>query len=157
LRLIVDPERVEASSRLVAVRLALLTLRAMENWRRNLPDYESAMIVVALVGISAERLTRAELETELQSLAAPLPPTRLAPCNLASIAAATGLNRETTRRKVKALIERGILARDERGALNFAPGRLQDAAIAALIRRQLDAVVRTVDDLMRSGVVSAVD
>lgn len=147
-------ERAEANSRLTAIRLTMLTLRYMEKWRGNVSDYDSAMILVAVVAITAERFTRAGLEEEFRALARPMPADQLAPCNIASIAAATGLNRETTRRKVNALIKSGFLVRSGDGVIGFRPGHLQQDYIHDLVRTQLDAVVRTVNDLHRDGTLA---
>ena len=142
-------------SRLTAIRLALLTSRAMENWREGVGDNDSAMILLAVVAITGERLTRAELPEDLRNVAVPLPPGYAAGCNISSIAAATGLNRETTRRKVSALIERAFLCRSEEGEICFPAARQQDPATLEFLRRQLEAVVRFANDSLRDGVLKA--
>ncbi|HYE28268.1 MAG TPA: hypothetical protein VEA61_08550 [Allosphingosinicella sp.] len=151
-----DPDALTANSRLTAIRLALLTSRAMENWRRDVGDNGSAMILLAVVAICGERLTRTELPAPLRSVATPLPPGIAAGCNVASIAAATGLNRETTRRKVAALVEAGYLARSADGELTYPTGRQQDPATLDFVRRQLEAVVRFANEALRDGVLTAV-
>jgi hypothetical protein len=150
----VDEARASANSRITAIRLTLLTLRCMEKWRLNVKDYDSAMILVAVVAVTAERLTRAELEEELKSIDRPMPSEQLAACNVSSLAAATGLNRETTRRKVNALVESGFLAKSDQGVIGFAPGHLQKDYIQDLIRSQLDSLVKTINDLARDGTVA---
>jgi hypothetical protein len=155
MQLTIDKEASAAMSRLTAIRLALLTSRAMENWRAGVGDNESAMILLAVVAITGERLTRAELPEDLRNVATPLPPGYAAGCNISSIAAATGLNRETTRRRVGALIERGFLARSEEGEICFPAVRQQDPATLEFLGRQLEAVVRFANDSMRDGVLKA--
>src|SRR5689334_13103213 len=66
----------EEKSRLVLINLAGLTMRMMENWRRGtadilgrMPDYDTIMIVGAIIGIGGEKLVREKLEAELQTLA----------------------------------------------------------------------------------------
>ena len=144
-------DRADANSRLTAIRLTMLTLRAMERWRSNVGDYDSAMVLVAVSAITAERLTRAELAPEMKSLARAIPQEQLASCNVSSIAAATGLNRETARRKVNALVDRGFLVKSADGSISFKPGRLQEEHVHELVRIQLDALVRTINDLCRDG------
>ena len=51
-------------SRPAGIRMVLLTLRMMEHWRRAAGDYNSAMILLAIVAISSEKLTRVELPPE---------------------------------------------------------------------------------------------
>lgn len=60
-----DEELAAANSRLTAIRLATLTLRLMENWRRRFDDHESLMVILAVVAITADRLTRSDLPSEL--------------------------------------------------------------------------------------------
>jgi hypothetical protein len=155
MQLTIDKPAAAAMSRLTAIRLALLTSRAMENWRAGVGDNESAMILLAVVAITGERLTRTDLPEDLRSVATPLPPGYAAGCNISSIAAATGLNRETTRRRVGALIERGYLARSAGGEICFPTHLQQDPATLEFLARQLEAVARFANDALRDGVLKA--
>lgn len=155
MQLTIDNDATQANSRLTAIRLALLTSRAMEHWRSGVGDNESAMILLAVVAITGERLTRIELPEDLCSVATPLPPGYAAGCNISSIAAATGLNRETTRRKVGALIDRGYLCRCPAGEICFPTDRQQDPATLEFLRKQLEAVARFANDAIRDGVLVA--
>lgn len=110
------------------------------------------MVLLAVVAITSERLIRSDLPMDLRSLDRPMPAERLARCSVSSIAAATGLNRETARRKVNELIGAGILERRSRG-IGFAPGHIQDPFIGTLIRDQLDVVTRLFNELHRNGVL----
>jgi len=154
MQLIIDNAASEANSRLTAIRLALLTSRSMENWREGVGDNDSAMILLAVVAICGERLTRTELPEALRTVATPLPPGFAAECNVSSIAAATGLNRETTRRKVNALLESGFLTRSDEGEISFPIERQQDPATLDFIKKQLEAVVRFANDAIRDGVLT---
>ena len=127
----------------------------MENWRAGVGDNESAMILLAVVAITGERLTRTELPEAYRDVATPLPPGYAAGCNISSIAAATGLNRETTRRKVSTLIERGYLARSEQGEICYPAASQQDPATLEFVARQLEAVTRFANDSLRDGVLKA--
>jgi hypothetical protein len=153
MQLALDPEALAANSRLTAIRLALLTSRSMENWREGVGDNASAMILLAVVAISGERLTRTELPEALRSVATALPPGLAAGCNVSSIAAATGLNRETTRRKVAALVEAGHLARSGEGEISYPIGLQQDPATLDFVRRQIEAVARFANEAIRDGVL----
>jgi hypothetical protein len=151
--IIVDTEQASAKSRIAAIRLALVTLRCMENWRRSVGDYDSAMILIAVIAITAEKLTREDLEQELQTLDRAFPPDRLTRCNISSIAAGTGLNRETTRRKVNELVAAGFLNRRRDGGVEFAPGLMQEPSTRELVRKQLDGLARGANELIRDGVL----
>ena len=153
MQLTLDNDALAANSRLTTIRLALLTSRSMENWRRDVGDNDKAMILLAVVAICGERLTRTELPEPLRSVATPLPPGVAAGCNVASIAAATGLNRETTRRKVNALLESGYLARSGDGEISISNVVQQDPETIDFVRRQLEAVVRFANEAVRDGVL----
>lgn len=155
MQLTLDPEALAANSRIAAIRLALLTSRSMENWRQGVGDNDSAMILLAVVAICGERLTRTELPEALRNVATPLPKGFAAECNVSSIAAATGLNRETTRRKVNALVEAGYLARSGDGEISYPIGRQQDPATLDFVRRQIEAVARFTNEALRDGVLTA--
>ena len=148
----VNEEQLGANSRLTGIRMAALTLRLMENWRRNVGDYDSAMILLAVVAITSGRLLRSDLPHDLRNMANPLPEEALARCSFRSISAATGLNRETTRRKVLDLIERGYLERAANRSVRFRFGYLQTPQSAELLRVQLDAFARVANDLARDGI-----
>jgi hypothetical protein len=155
MQLTIDKQASAAMSRLTAIRLALLTSRAMENWRSGVGDNESAMILLAVVAITGERLTRADLPEALRSVSTPLPPGYAARCNVSSIASATGLNRETTRRKVTSLVERGYLSRNPQGEIGFPAARRQDPATLEFLNQQLEAVTRFANEALRDGVLKA--
>lgn len=151
--LAVDEDAARGASRLAAIALALFTMRWMEHWKHDVDDYDGAMILVAVVAIRSERLLRTELAPEEKKLAHEITPDRLAKCNVSSIASATGINRETTRRKVNVLVEQGLLVRAGDGSIAFAPGLLQRSSTLELVRRQLDGVVRLANELTRMGVL----
>ena len=152
-RLVTDTEATVAKSRLVAIRIAMLTLRLRNNWVQMFGDMDTAAIVMAVVAIASERLMRAGLGSELETLAQPLPEGVLAHCNISSIAAATGLNRETTRRKVDQLIQKGLLVR-ENSSIRLAPGFTQEKAAMNLVTAQLDELRKAVNDLLRMGALT---
>lgn len=157
--LAVQREVTDAKSRLAHLSLLSLNLRLMENWRSlqitawgSVLDYESTMIVMAIIVIGAEKLLRTELDSELETLAQPLPQDSLSRVNFSSIAAATAINRETVRRKVSDLLERGIVLRDDDG-VRMARGSIQFGALREIIDAQLDAITRTANHLSRIGVL----
>ena len=84
----------------------------------------------------------------------PVPADLLGKCTPSSIAAATGLNRETARRKVARLVERGLLERGDNGTVRFPSGYLQSSGSVALIRTQLEHFLRTANELLREGVIT---
>ena len=159
--LTVDNEAAAAKSRLVHVTLLNLNLRFMENWRsvqvhsgRPALDYESLMILMATIVISAERVLRADLESDLQTLAQQLPASKVGRVNISSIAAATAINRETVRRKVINLEKAGWLIRDKEG-IRTVPGVIPFEVLRKVIGAQLDALSRAVNQLTKLHVLSS--
>lgn len=151
--LFVDDELATSSSRLSMVRMGMFMLRSMELWRAAVDDCEKALILLAIMTISGERFTRGQgLDGPLRDLRTSFPEDQLLACNVSSIAAATGFNRETTRRKVNELIEAGVIIRSNR-KLRFRPDFVERGDAMGIVRRQLEAIVRLTNDLIRDGVV----
>lgn len=159
----VDKETATARSRLVHLSLLDLNLRLMENWRSlqmsmtgAALDHESTLILMAIIVIGGERLLRSDLESELETLEKPLPEDRLSKANLSSIAAATGINRETVRRKVNELQKLGLVVRDRKGIRTKSTG-VPFESLIEVIGAQLDAVTRTLNQLSKLGVLRVID
>jgi len=155
MQLLVDDAGAGSNSRLTAIRAAILLTRSLEVWRRGRMDSETVVIILAVIAITSEKFTRSGLDAEFRALDVYLPLEQLQACNVASIAAATGLNRETTRRRVEALIREGSLIRTASGDIALPPKRVQERSALDLVRRQLDAVVRFTNDCLRDRVLIA--
>jgi len=149
----VDEARFEEGSRIAGIAIAAYTMRAMERWRANLSDYDCVMIMIAVIAISADRLMRGEFPEAYRKLAAPIDPKLVAKVNIASIAHATGLNRETARRKVNDLIAQNLLVRDRKGNVSFQAGLVQSDRIRSQIRGQLGEIAAVANQLTRMGVL----
>ena len=149
----VEEARFEEGSRIAGIAIAAYTMRAMERWRANLSDYDGVMIMIAVIAISADRLMRGEFPDRYRRLASPIDSKMLAKVNIASIAHATGLNRETARRKVNDLIAQDLLTRDRNGNVSFQSGLVQSERIRAQIRGQLGEIAAVANQLTRMGVL----
>lgn len=151
----IDEAGFEQCSRVAGVAVAAYTLRAMERWRTNVADLEGAMIMLAVIAISAARLLREEdLPEQYRRLEAPIDRALLTKVNIAGIAHATGLNRETARRKVNELIAAGQLVRAEGGGIAFPSGLAQSGRIRDQARGQIGEIVAIADLLERMGVLA---
>lgn len=139
-------------SRVIAVRIALFYMRILEEWKTALPDYESVAIMFAVISVNAERLTRMTVPAELRSLDHPLSGDWVARCNYSSIASATGMSRETVRRKVKRLVEMGILSRVDDEGVRIHPRFASSGQSKRSLLRQGRALVRVVQQLVDDGV-----
>lgn len=160
----VSDEQMEAKSRPGVIALIVLTLRLMENWRAVISlatsetlDADSGLIVLAVVAIGAEKFTRDELEPELGSLAAKMPPGRLSRCNVTSIAAATGIKRETVRRKVLQLQALGILEKVEPDGIRVSAAFAARPEVRSIVQAQVDAVVRATNQLRSFGILEGAE
>lgn len=150
MELLTDADGADANSRIVGIRLVLLSLRLRDNWIRLFGDAETAKICLAVIATVSERLLRVDLNADLKSLSHPVAFEELTSCNISAIAAATGLNRETARRKVDQLIAKGMLVR-EAGSIMLAPGFTQQESVSAIVRDQLDELRRTTNALLQTG------
>ena len=149
----IDEGKAEASSRLVGLRFSLMTLRMLEHWRAHLGvDHDSALIVLATAAITMEKFTRAELEPGLRNIRNDMPAGQLTKCNVGSIAAATGLNRETARRKVKALVAVGMLLNDG-GSIRLSGEYTRSVQTSDMMQRLLETLVHSTNDLVREGIL----
>ena len=152
--LVVSPEA-EEQSRLTAMRLVSLTLRLMERWRGLVDDNDSALIMMAVALINTESLTRSELlEHGIADLRNGAPPNLLRRCNVSSVAIATGLHRETTRRKVARLIQLGLLAKCDDGHVYLNPELRIREEMVRTVRCQLETFAKTAHDFVRDGTLS---
>ena len=152
-RLVTERAKTSSKSRLVGIRLAMLTLRFRENWRQLFGDVDTAAIALAIVAIGAERLMRSGLDSELETLTVPMPVDAFAGCNISSIAAATGFNRETTRRKIDQLVQSGMVVR-EGPAIRLASGFTQQEVVIDMVTAQLNELRKAANDLLRVGALA---
>lgn len=126
-----DADAANQNSRLALIILNAFTMRQMELWREvmtlivgRVPDAEDVMIVGAIQSIGGEKLLRQSLDASFRDLSTELPYEHLTTCNLASIADATGMNRETVRRRTNRMIEEGLLVKAA-GSLHVAEAVMQ--------------------------------
>jgi hypothetical protein len=155
-RLAVQEDQAEANSRGLGLRLALMTLRLLEHWRSHLGvDHDSALIILATAAITMEKFTRLDFDPELKDIRSAMPSELLTRCNISSIAAATGLNRETTRRKVQALAKAGVLLTDRKGSFRLSPDYTLSVGTTEMLRSQLQTVVRATNELLKDGILQA--
>jgi hypothetical protein len=73
-------------------------------------------------------------------------------CNALSIAAATGLPRETVRRKMGRLVEMGVLVRRDDGNYIWQAGVLQGAPHRQMLEEWASETLRLVNDCIELGI-----
>jgi predicted transcriptional regulator len=79
------------------------------------------------------------------------------PVNALTISAATGIPRETVRRKLKLLLERGVITEKARGAYVIKPGFIQRPENLAVVERAMRDTLQFMNDCVKLGLVSWVD
>jgi len=151
--LTIHKSKAEARSRPVGLRFAMMTLRLLEHWRTHLGvDHDSALIVMAAAAITMEKFTRTDFDPDQRDIRTVMRADQLTKCNVRSIAAATGLNRETTRRKVKALVESGVLL-SEGASIRLSPEYTRSVATTDMLQSLLETLVHSTNELARDGVL----
>lgn len=151
--LTIEEAKVEESSRPIGLRFSLMTLRLLEHWRAHLGlDHDSALIVLATAAITMEKFTRAEFSPEQRDIRTDMRASQLTRCNVRSIAAATGLNRETARRKVRALVASGMLL-DEGRSYRLSAEYTRSVQTTEMLRRLLETLVHSTNELLREGIL----
>lgn len=155
-----DANAVDRNSRLALIILNAFMMRQMELWREavtailgRVPDAEDVMIVGAIQSIGGEKLLRQTLEESFRDLGTELPYDQLTACNLASIADATGMNRETVRRRTNRMIEEGLLIKTD-GSLHVAETVMQSPVARQVVHKQLASMQMTLRRLTLLGVLS---
>lgn len=152
----------QASSRRVLKAVALLLARhEIRSIRRWFEDFDRDILLPILLGeIALHNIGALQNGAARRSgtrIAKPLPPSAevpvtiggtLKPCNAYSIAAATGLPRETVRRKIVRLIELGWIHRRDNGHLFITDGALEQFG-SMLSSRALAELLETADHARR--------
>ena len=79
------------------------------------------------------------------------------PVNAMTISQATGIPRETVRRKLKLLLERGVIVEKTRGAYVMKPGFIQQPETMDIVDRGMRDTLQFMNDCVKLGLVRWVD
>ena len=145
------PRGVVATNGLIVIEGLLRVLRAAGDTYGH--DYEAILIYWSVVIASVGRFLRNDDLITLMEGGGPLPEEAHHPISARAIAEATGLPRETVRRKIAALVADGHLAQDSRG-VRTRPGLLeqrgnQDFVVGAA--REIRRMALAMDKLTERG------
>jgi hypothetical protein len=114
-------------------------------------DYEAILIYWSVIVASVGRYLRNDDQTKLiEGGGAPLPEEEHHPISARAIAEATGLPRETVRRKIAALVADGFLAQDSRGVRTI-PGLLDqrgNGPFMSLASREIKRMAQTMETML---------
>src|ERR1700744_2374594 len=145
------PRGIQAVNGLIVLEGLLRVMRAAGDTYGH--DYEAILIYWSVVVASVGRYLRNDDQAKLISGGGgPLPEDAHHPVSARAIAEATGLPRETVRRKIAVMVAQGHLAPDSRGVLPFPPlieqrGNLDFVMLAAREVRRMAAVMETMTQL----------
>ncbi len=154
-RYIVDQQAVRDESRAVALDTAVAMLRLVEGYQEMFgTDVDRLMIMLAVGAITGERPVRgADAPDHVVRFGIPIPSSDMTRCTALAVAAATGLPRETARRKIQQMINDGLLRRDEPVGIRISEELLQSAEFQALVQRQAGEIARLANALLERGIL----
>jgi hypothetical protein len=144
------PGNLDPSAKILRAAAVLLARYQIRSLRRLFEEFERDILLPILLGEIAlhnlgalENGVNAGIFEDMPSLMA-----KLRPCNAYSIAAATGLPRETVRRKIARLAELGWITRQDNGHLFLTEQAVQHFG-DLLGSRDLPELLETADRLRR--------
>ena len=152
-RFVIDPQSVRDESRLVVMEIVRTLMRLTEGFQQIFgPDLDRVMIVLAVGVITGERPVRAAAAPDVvRRFGVPIPSEDLVRCTALGIAAATGLPRETARRKMQRMIDDGLLVQDEVVGVRVNPDILQQVEFQELVVRHAGEIARLTNVLVEHG------
>ena len=142
------PRGIQAMNGLIVLEGLLRVMRAAGDSYGH--DYEAILIYWSVVVASVGRYLRNDDQTKLIEIdGGPLPEEAHHPVSARAIAEATGLPRETVRRKIAALVAGGYLAQDSRGVRTL-PGLLDqrgNAEVFAAAAREIKRMAQGIESM----------
>ncbi len=143
------PRGVLAANGLIVIEGLLRIMRAAGDTYGH--DYEAILIYWSVVVASVGRFLRSDDQVKLiEGGGRPLPAEEHHPISARAIAEATGLPRETVRRKIAALVADGYLAQDSRGVRSI-PGLLEqrgNGQFISLTSREVKRMAQAMETML---------
>ncbi|MFA5989049.1 MAG: hypothetical protein WC803_05505 [Sphingomonas sp.] len=156
MRIVTHHEHLMANWRMVMFGIGKLFLSLEEQLSRASGMSPNELLIYVTVNVANVQKLMRERNIPREFFAADtLPREWVVPISRNAIASATGLPRETVRRQVARMIERGLLMEDERGGVTPPVGVLQSLAVAPMLESLMTEFARTTEALMRAGVLEA--
>lgn len=112
------------------------------------------LIFLTISVANVQRLMRERAIPAEMCGTAPLPREWVVPISRNAIASATGLPRETVRRQVAKMIERGILVEDPRGGVTPPPDIIATVGLEPILEGLMTEFTRTMEILCRTGMLA---
>jgi len=129
--------------------------RADYRRRRQYGDNLDLAVIAEAIAIAAidPRMRESQFRREYLSLHKIVGIDGQRSVNALSIAAATSIPRETARRKIKRLVELGIIVETSRGNYVMTPGYLQSPSIQRMLEGISRETIRFINDCLDNGVL----
>lgn len=139
-----DTEQYEKISRVFAYHFSDFVQRFWQVYVGVVGNDLQKVIIFHTISLASSPLVANDPEAlgPYKSMRLPLPAEMQVPCSALSVAEATGLPRETTRRKIKEMVAENLLQEDPRGGYRLATGVLQRPEIVAIFEQNVRSLVR---------------
>jgi DNA-binding MarR family transcriptional regulator len=153
-RLVLDPERYAELRRPALYALTNSIISMLSDMGRAWDMKPAELQVFMIIGAAGlQRFVRLRPLPLEHTGDDPLPTTFLSGISRRQIAELTGLSRESVRRTVLRLLERGLVVEPSRGLLAHTPGMLQKGSTVFHPEEMVRPYVSMVEQLIRMGVV----
>jgi hypothetical protein len=149
------PRNSAANSRLFVYLMVMFLIRA-DRLRRRVYDKDIDLAVLAetiAVGAIDPRMREPAFRQRFQTIDKVAGVKRQRAVNALSIAATAGIPRETTRRKIKKLVEMDVLTETGRGQYVLTPGYLQSATQRRLFAELTDEAMRFFNECLEERLI----
>ncbi|MQT11176.1 hypothetical protein [Segnochrobactrum spirostomi] len=139
-----NSERYDKISRIFAYHFSDFVLRFWQTYVGVVGNDLQKVIIFHTISLATAPIVANNPDAlgEFASLRLALPAEMQVPCSALSVAEATGLPRETTRRKIKEMVADKLLQEDPRGGYRLAAGVLQRPEIVAIFEHNVRSLVR---------------
>lgn len=154
-RVVIVPDKMAANWRIAMFAVSNMFLsinRAFLSTEHDISPSELLIFLTVCVG-NVQKLMRERSISEDFTATSVLPREWVVPMSRNAVASATGLPRETARRQVQKLIDRGFLVEDERGGVTPPPGVIDILGLGPMLEPALTEFNRTAEVLYRAGVI----
>jgi len=153
-RVVTNPSKMAENWRVAMTALMNLFLTTHRTMAEASSIGPTELLIYVTVSVAnVQKLMRERVIPECYAATDILPREWVVPISRNAIATASGLPRETVRRRVAAMIETGILIEDARGGVTLPIGVIKDRGYEPVLEAMMTDFARTAEALLRIGVV----
>jgi len=153
-RVVSNPAKMAANWRVAMTALMNLFLTTHRTMTEASPIGPTELLIYVTVSVAnVQKLMRERVIPECYTSTEILPREWVVPISRNAIATASGLPRETVRRRVAAMIAGGYLIEDPRGGVTLPVGVIKDRGFEPLLEAMMTDFARTAEALLRIGVI----